>query len=103
MSAYNVPESSLRTQRARTTLRRDCTPNSIKLTITKEEAIKQYILKLDLRGFAPPLNTIQKMANKLLVKQWRDLVGINWPYSFIKYTLGLKTKYNWKLDYQCYK
>ena len=45
--------------------------------MTKEEAIKQYILKLDLRGFTPPLNTIQEIANKLLAKQWRDPVGIN--------------------------
>ena len=78
-------------------------PNLIKLTVTEEEAIKQYILKLDSRGFAPLLNTVQKMANKLLAEQWRDLIDINWPHSFIKRTPGLKIKYNWKLDYQYYK
>ena len=57
-SVYNIPESSLQTRRAGTTLQRNCTPNLIKLTVTKEEAIKQYILKLDSRGFAPPLNTV---------------------------------------------
>ena len=30
-------------------------------------------------------------------------MGINWLYSFIKRTPGLKTKYNRKLDYQRYK
>ena len=71
--------------------------------MTEEEVIKQYILELDLRGFAPPLNTVQEMANKLLAERWRDLMGINWPYSFIKRTPGLKIKYNRKLDYQYYK
>ena len=75
----------------------------MKLTVTEEEAIKQYILELDSRGFAPLLNTVQEIANKLLAKRWRDPVGINWPYSFIKRTPGLKTKYNRKLDYQRYK
>ena len=55
---FNVPLSSLQTRRAGTTPRRDTKPNSIKLTVTEEEAIKRYILKLDLRGFAPPLNAI---------------------------------------------
>jgi len=75
----------------------------MKLTVTEEEAIKRYILELDLRGFAPPLNTIQEMANKLLAERWMDLVGINWLYSFIKRTLGLKIRYSQKLDYQHYK
>jgi len=30
----------------------------MKLTVTEEEAIKRYILELDLRGFAPPLNAV---------------------------------------------
>ena len=103
VSAYNVPESSLWTWHAGTTPRRNYTPNLMKLTVTEEEAIKQYILKLDSRGFAPPLNAVWEMANKLLTEWWRDPVGINWPHSFIKCTPGLKTKYNQKLDYQHYK
>ena len=43
------------------------------------------------------------MTNKLLAKWGRDPVSINWLCTFIKHTPGLKTKYNWKLDYQCYK
>jgi hypothetical protein len=41
----------------------------MKLLGTEEEAIKQYILKLDSRGFAPPLNAIREIANKLLAKR----------------------------------
>jgi hypothetical protein len=52
-------------------------PNSIKLIVFEEEAIKKYIFELDLRGFAPPLNAVREMANKLLAKQGRDLIGIN--------------------------
>jgi len=55
---FNVPFSSLQTRRAGTASQRDTKPKLIKLTVTEEEAIKQYILKLDLRGFAPPLNTV---------------------------------------------
>ena len=55
---FNIPLSSLQTRRAETTSRRDAKPKSIKLTVTKEEAIKQYILELDSRGLASPLNTI---------------------------------------------
>ncbi|KAF2188798.1 hypothetical protein K469DRAFT_702506, partial [Zopfia rhizophila CBS 207.26] len=38
---YNVPKSSLKT---------------MKLTVSEEKAVKEYILELDSRGFAPPLN-----------------------------------------------
>jgi hypothetical protein len=41
----------------------------MKLTATEEEVIKQYILELDLRGFAPLLNAVQEMANKLLAER----------------------------------
>ena len=55
---FDVPFSSLQTRRAGTTSRRDTKPKSMKLTATEEEAIKQYILELDSRGFAPPLNAV---------------------------------------------
>ena len=56
--AFDVPFSSLQTRRAGITSRRDIKPNSMNLMATEEEAIKQYILELNSRGFAPPLNTI---------------------------------------------
>ncbi|KAF2195541.1 hypothetical protein K469DRAFT_543555, partial [Zopfia rhizophila CBS 207.26] len=34
-----------------TTSRRDTLPNKMKLTVSKEKAIKEYILELDSRGF----------------------------------------------------
>src|SRR6266567_3867277 len=70
--AFNVPKSSLQTRRARISSRRDIKPKSIKLTITEEETIEQYILELNSRGFAPPFNAIREIANKLLAERQRD-------------------------------
>jgi len=53
-----VPFLSLQTRRAGTASQRDTKPKLINLTVTEEEAIKQYILELDLRGFAPLLNAV---------------------------------------------
>ena len=55
VSTYIVPRSTLRDQRAGVPSRRDCEANSKKLTKLEEEAIKQHILDLDSRGFAPTL------------------------------------------------
>jgi hypothetical protein len=49
--------------------------NRIKLTVSKEKAIKEYILNLNLKGFAPPLNAVREIANKLLVRRGGDLVS----------------------------
>ncbi|KAF2181342.1 hypothetical protein K469DRAFT_713773 [Zopfia rhizophila CBS 207.26] len=45
------------------TSQHNTTPNSIKLTVSEEEAIKKYILKLDSREFAPPLNAFDLIRN----------------------------------------
>ena len=39
--------------------------------------IIRYILDLDLRGFAPSLNAIYKMVNKLLTKRGASKVSKN--------------------------
>jgi hypothetical protein len=46
-AAFCVPETTLRDQRARKPTRRDCEPNSKKLTELEEEVIVRYILDLD--------------------------------------------------------
>ena len=74
---FNIPFSTLQERRAGTASRRDIKPNSINLTVTKEAAIIQWILKLNSRGFAPQLNTVQEIANKLLAERGQDLIGIN--------------------------
>jgi hypothetical protein len=46
---YIVAETTLRRRRAGKSARRDCQPNSKKLTQVEEEVIVKYILDLDLR------------------------------------------------------
>jgi len=60
---YNVPESTLRTRRAKTTSRRDSHPNPSRLRRDEEESIIQYIRKLDARSFAPTLSYVRELAN----------------------------------------
>jgi hypothetical protein len=62
-AVYDVPESTLCTRRAKTTLQRDSHPNLSRLTRPEEEIVMQYIKKLDARGFAPTLSYVHEMAN----------------------------------------
>ena len=99
-STYNVPRSTLQTRRAGVTSRRDCEPNSKKLTKLEEEAIIQHILDLDLRGFAPTLDAVRDMANKLLAERDAGQVGQQWPRNFVKRTPRLTTRFNRPYDRQ---
>ena len=67
-STFNVPRSTLQTRCTGITPRRDCQPKSKKLTKLEEEVIVGYILDLDLRGFAPSLDAVRDIADKLLSK-----------------------------------
>jgi hypothetical protein len=74
-AAYEVVESTLRNRRAGKPARRDCQPNSKKLTQREEEVIIRYILDLDTRGFSPTYNAVRDMANLLLLKRGGCPVG----------------------------
>jgi hypothetical protein len=63
---FNVPRTTLRERRAGKPARRDCQPNSKKLTLIEEEVIVNYILDLDSRGFPPTYAAVRKMADRLL-------------------------------------
>jgi hypothetical protein len=97
---YNVSRKTLGRRRAGTPLRRDCTPNSIKLLKTEEDVIVQHILDLDLRGFPPRLAAVKDMADSLLAERHRDPVGQNWAATFVKRRPELKVKFNRKYDYK---
>ena len=88
---YNVPESTLRTRRAKTTSRRDSHPNSSRLTKPEEETVVQYIRKLDARGFAPTLNYVREMANQLLAARGGSQVRENWAYRLTCRKLEIKS------------
>jgi hypothetical protein len=81
--SYDVAPETLRTHIHGTTPRGDCTPNSRKLTLCEEEAIIQYILDLDSRGFPPRPRDVQEMADLLLAERDASPVGKNWATNFI--------------------
>ena len=71
-SVYNVPKSTLNDRRAGRPARRDCQPNSKKLTQLEEQVIASYIIDLDLCGFAPTYAAVRDIANKLLTARGAD-------------------------------
>jgi len=75
--------------------RRDCEPNSKRLSKLEEQVIIDHILDLDPRGFPPNLEEVRDMASKLLANRQQRPVGINWPSN--------KTRFNRKYDYQSAK
>ena len=97
---YSVAETTLRCRRAGRPARRDCQPNSKKLTQLEEEVIVKHILDLDLRGFAPTYAAVRDMANRLLAARGADQVGVHWPRNFVKRTDSLTTRFNRAYDRQ---
>jgi hypothetical protein len=93
-AVYNVSERTIRRQRAGKLAQRGCQPNSKKLTQVEEEVVVSYILKLDLRGFAPTYAAVCDIANKLLAARSADQVRQKWPANFVKRTDSLTTRFN---------
>ena len=93
-AVYNVSERTIRRRRAGKLARRDCQPNSKKLTQLEEEVIIKYILDLDLRGFAPTYAAVRDIANKLLAARNAGQVGQKCLANFVKRTDSLKTRFN---------
>ena len=69
VTTYDVPRTTLRRQRARTTAQCNCKANLKKLTKLKESVIIEHILDLDSRGFAPSLSAVRDIANKLFAER----------------------------------
>ena len=99
-ATFGISRSTLRNRRAGITARRDCQPNSKKLTELEEEVITRHVLDLDARGFAPTLGAVRDMANKLLAERGASEVGRDWPRNFVKRTPSLTTRFNRPYDRQ---
>jgi hypothetical protein len=97
---YNVDERTLRRRRAGIIARRDCQPNSKKLTQREEEVVIQHILDLGQRGFPPTYAAVRDMANKLLTARGVGQVGQKWPSNFVSRTESLKTRFSRSYDRQ---
>ena len=74
-TTYSVSERTIRRRRAGIPARRDCQPNSKKLSVLEEEVIVRHILDLDQRGFAPTYAAVRDMADKLLAARGAGQVG----------------------------
>ncbi|KAH7556263.1 putative transposase [Bipolaris maydis] len=97
---YNIAETTLRRRRAGRPARRDCQPNSKKLTKLEEEVIVDHILDLDLRGFSPTYAAVRDMADRLLATRGAGQVGVHWPRNFVNRTDRLTTRFNRAYDRQ---
>ena len=63
---YKVPQTTIRRRRDGTRPRRDCEPNSKRLTKLEEEVIIQRILNKSLRSVPPLKAHVRDIANRLL-------------------------------------
>ena len=99
-ATFNVTRSTLQNRRNGKPARRDCQPNSKKLTKLEEEVIVNYILDLDLRGFSPTYVAVRDMADRLLAARGAGQVGQKWPANFVKRTDRLATRFNRAYDRQ---
>ena len=93
-------ESTLRNRRAGKPARRDCQPNSRKLTQLEEKVIVSYILDLDGCGFTPTYAAVRSIANKLLAARGAGQVRQKWPANFVRRTNSLMTRFNRAYDRQ---
>jgi hypothetical protein len=92
--AFNVPRTTLHDRCAGRPARRDCQPNSRKLTQIEAEVIVRHILDLDHCRFAPTYAAVRDMADRLLAACGGGQVGQKWPSNFVKRTDSLKTRFN---------
>jgi hypothetical protein len=98
--AYDLPEASIRHRMNGRPAKFDSRNAHLNLTLAEEEAIVQYVLHLDSRGFSPRRADVEEMANLLLAKRDAQRVGKRWTERFIQRRPELKTRFNRVYDYQ---
>ena len=89
---YSVPQRTIQRRRDGKRPRRDCEPNSKRLTKLEEEAIVERILEQSLRGLPPSKPNVQDMADRLLRERDAKPVSKHWVDNFIKRTLEIQTR-----------
>jgi hypothetical protein len=97
---YNIPRRTLVDRRAGRRSRRDCEPNSKRLSKLEEEVIAQRILDDSLRGVPPSKANVRDMADRLLRERGSKPTGKNWVDNFIKRTPELRTRWSRPYDRQ---
>jgi hypothetical protein len=99
-AVYTVPRSTLQDRRAGRRCRRDCEPNSKRLTKLEEEAIVERILEQSLRGIPPLKLDVRDMADRLLRDRDAKPVGKNWVDNLVKRTPELQKRWTRPYDRQ---
>ncbi|ESZ97150.1 hypothetical protein SBOR_2463 [Sclerotinia borealis F-4128] len=97
---YNVPETTLRNRMNSLTPLQEYRPPTQKLTKLEEEVILQYILDIDIQGFAPRLSGVEDIANDILDTREAHYVGKLWAHRFVQHWPELKTRFNRVYDFQ---
>ena len=97
---FEVPDNTLRRRMNGIPSKRGTRSVQAKLTLAEEEAIVQYILDLDSRGFSPTKCEVEDMANLLLSQRDATPVGKCWADRLITRREELKTRLNRPYDYQ---
>jgi hypothetical protein len=97
---YNVPRRTIQRRCNGKRPRRNCEPNSKRLTKLEEEAIVQRVLEESLRGIPPSKAHVQDMADRLLRERGGKPTGKNWVDNFIKRTPKLRTRWSRPYDHQ---
>jgi hypothetical protein len=100
---YEVPNSTLSHRARGRPARVELRANNHKLTETEENALEQWILSMDERGYPPRICAVHEAA-ELLLKQRVALpvasIGKNWARNFVNRHPRLTSKYTYKYDYQ---
>jgi hypothetical protein len=97
---YNVSATTIRRRMAGKPSKADKTNGKPTLTTAEEDAIIQYILDLDSRGFSPRRADVQDMADLLMAKRGARCVGKCWTDRFVARRPELCTRFSRPYDYQ---
>lgn len=97
---YNVPETSLRDRMSGESPTTERPPAVQVLTALEEEAVFQYVLDFDARGFPPSLEDVRITADRILASRGTRRVGKQWPYRFVQRREELRTRCPRAYDYQ---
>ena len=97
---YSIPRTTIQDRRAGRRARRDCEPNSKRLTKLEEEVVLDNILDASLRGVPPTKALVRDMADRLLRERGGKPVGKHWVDNFVKRTPELKKRWSRPYDRQ---
>jgi hypothetical protein len=102
--SYNVAKTTLRDHLNGLIPKHESNARKRKLKLSEEQALVQWILDLDQRGFPPQLIDVRRMADYLLAARGQNPppqpVGKNWVSRFINTQSELKTQWNRKFHSQ---